>query len=79
MILRTVTSALAAGVLALSLGGCGSSDADPGPGGITQGEAEALDKAAAMLDERRVPDDLVPDAQATAPLPPEAGTPNSRP
>jgi hypothetical protein len=39
----------------LALAGCGSSDSDPGPGGVTMGEARALDEAAAMLDQRRPP------------------------
>lgn len=39
----------------LALSGCGKSDSDPGPGGVTVGEARALDQAAEMLDERRPP------------------------
>jgi hypothetical protein len=35
----------------LLLAGC-SSDSDPGPGGVTKGEAKQLDAAAAMLDKR---------------------------
>jgi len=35
--------------LASLLGGC-QQDNDPGPGGVTVGEARALDEAAAMLD-----------------------------
>ena len=47
-------------VLALStLAACGAADNDPGPGGVTVGEAKALDAAAAMLDARRAPEDLV--------------------
>jgi hypothetical protein len=34
-----------------ALTGC-SSDSDPGPGGVTKGEAKQLDAAAAMLDKR---------------------------
>jgi hypothetical protein len=34
-----------------ALAGC-SSDSDPGPGGVTKGEAKQLDAAAAMLDKR---------------------------
>ena len=54
--------------LSLMLVGCGPGENDPGPGGVTVGEAKALDDAAAMLDARRSPADgaaLVP-----APLPP---------
>jgi len=39
----------------LSLGACSKPDTAPGPGGVTMGEARALDEAAAMLDERRPP------------------------
>ncbi|CDO36872.1 MULTISPECIES: hypothetical protein [Novosphingobium] len=39
----------------LALAGCGKGDNDPGPGGVTVGEARALDQAAEMLDERRPP------------------------
>jgi hypothetical protein len=37
---------------ALLLSGCGANDNDPGPGGVTVGEARALDRAAEMLDEQ---------------------------
>lgn len=37
------------------LASCGPADTDPGPGGVTVGEARALDEAAAMIDERRTP------------------------
>lgn len=33
--------------------GCGARDNDPGPGGVTVGEARALDEAAKMLEARR--------------------------
>lgn len=55
---------LLAGLVVL-LGGC-QQDNDPGPGGVTVGEARALDEAAAMLD-----------AQGPAPTPgatPAAGS-----
>lgn len=43
----------------LLLPACGQGQNDPGPGGVTVGEAEALDEAAQMLEERRLsPDDL---------------------
>ncbi|WP_353229876.1 hypothetical protein [Novosphingobium sp.] len=43
--------ALAACAALLMLAAC-SSDSDPGPGGVTRGEARQLDAAAAMLDKR---------------------------
>lgn len=39
----------------LGLGACGQGENSPGPGGVTRGEARALDDAARMLDERRLP------------------------
>ena len=39
---------------AISLAACGPAQNDPGPGGITVGEAQALDDAAEMLDERNI-------------------------
>jgi hypothetical protein len=50
-------AALAASLLlpaALCLGGC-QKDTDPGPGGVTVGEARALDEAAEMLEKRPAP------------------------
>ncbi len=37
------------------LAACGPAQNDPGPGGVTVGEAKALDEAAEMLDERNAP------------------------
>jgi len=59
--------ALPAGVAAaLALTGCGASDDNPGPGGVTVGEARALDEAGEMLDERRQPDPMKPEAGGTS-------------
>lgn len=54
----TPAGARAAGfaAAALLLAGCGESDTDPGPGGVTVGEARALDEAAEMIETRRLPD-----------------------
>ena len=52
----------------LLLAGCGPGANEPGPGGVTVGEAKALDDAAAMLDARRSPADGA--AKVPAPLPP---------
>lgn len=51
--------------LALLLAAC-SGDGPDAPGGVSEGEARALDAAAEMLDERRLP---------TEALPPEASQP----
>lgn len=40
---------------AVLVAACSKADTAPGPGGVTMGEARALDEAAAMLDERRPP------------------------
>jgi hypothetical protein len=53
---------------ALLLAGC-QKDTDPGPGGVTVGEARALDEAAAMLEQRPAPplvDATVPAEAAAA-------------
>ena len=64
-----------AALIVLGLGGC-SKDTDPGPGGVTVGEAKALDKAAERLearprpplDEATVPADLavIPGAEPSS-------------
>ena len=38
---------------------CSPSDNDPGPGGVTVGEARALDEAAEMIEQRRIPADVL--------------------
>ena len=38
---------------------CSASDNDPGPGGVTVGEARALDEAAEMIEQRRLPADVL--------------------
>ncbi len=35
---------------------CGKADNEPGPGGVTVGEARALDEAAEMIEARRLPE-----------------------
>lgn len=49
-------------ILPLALAGC-SKDTDPGPGGVTVGEAKALDAAAERLESRPKP----PLVEATVP------------
>ncbi|MFO6431032.1 hypothetical protein ACLBKT_13200 [Erythrobacter sp. W302b] len=53
--------------LALTLAACGGEGASA-PGGVSAGEAKALEDAAAMLDERRLPPEALPsDAPVPAP------------
>lgn len=49
-------TARAALLAVLLLAGCGQNDNDPGPGGVTVGEARALDEAAEMLEQQRLPE-----------------------
>ena len=54
-------------MLALALAACGGEGASA-PGEVSAGEAEALDDAAAMLDERRLPPEaLTTDGPTDAP------------
>jgi hypothetical protein len=53
------------------LAACGQKDTDPGPGGVSVGEARALDEAASMLDQQRLP----PAALASGAPAPQATTP----
>lgn len=53
------------------LSACTPADTDPGPGGVTVDEAKALDEAAAMLDERRLPAEALPGAAPSARETPE--------
>ena len=63
-------------ILCVLLTACGPGENEPGPGGVTVGEASALDEAAAMLDAQRSPVDGT--ATVPAPLPP-AITPSPAP
>ncbi|ANY18853.1 hypothetical protein A6F68_00318 [Tsuneonella dongtanensis] len=45
---------------------CAPSDTDPGPGGVTVGEAKALDEAAEMLEQRRLPPEALPQPSPSA-------------
>ena len=65
-------AALAAAALLVT--GCGKKDSDPGPGGVTVGEARALDEAAAMLDKQRLPQGALKTGPAT-PAPQASATP----
>ncbi|MXP31141.1 hypothetical protein [Parerythrobacter jejuensis] len=53
------------------LAACGPGENDPGPGGVTVGEAQALDEAAAMIEARKLP----PEALDTTPVQEPASDP----
>lgn len=55
-----------------ALAACGPNDNDSGPGGVSIGEAKALDEAAEMIEARRLPEDAMPKADdSDIPLPPQ--------
>ena len=55
--MRAALALLAIGTVPVTA--CSPSDNDPGPGGVTVGEARALDEAAEMIEERRIPADVL--------------------
>lgn len=57
---------LIATCFALTLAGCGEEPARA-PGEVSEGEAKALEEAASMLDERRLPPEAVPPEAGAAP------------
>lgn len=64
----------------LLLAGCEPADNEPGPGGVTVGEAKALDEAAEMLEQRRLPPEALgrpapESAPEVQPSPPAAPPP----
>ena len=52
---------------AFLLAACGKNDTDPGPGGVTVGEARALDEAAEMIESRKLPEDALEPEAGSAP------------
>lgn len=52
---RSILAGLLAGLAA-----CSPAGNDPGPGGVTVDEVKALDEAAEMLEQRRLPDSSLP-------------------
>lgn len=65
-ILRYITAIM----LAAALGACGGGPNDPGVGGVTRGEADALNDAAAMLDDQSITPSLTNDT-TEVPEPPQ--------
>ena len=59
----------------LVLAACGKSDNDPGPGGVTVGEARALDEAAEMIEARRLPPEALRPPATSSPQAPATGVP----
>ena len=55
----------------LALSACGKADNEPGPGGVTAGEAKALDEAAQMIEEDRLPPEAMPTISPTT-APPDS-------
>ncbi len=62
----TIPSVLAAALLLEALAGCAKQDNEPGPGGVTVGEARALDDAAQMIEAQRLPAQAVPSPAVSA-------------
>ena len=54
--MKIAPALLLAACAALALSACDKADNEPGPGGVTVGEARALDEAAEMIESRRLPD-----------------------
>lgn len=65
-------NAILAPALAVLLAGCGSSD-ESGPGGVTTAESKALDEAAEMIEQQRLPQEALrpaaPAGATSAPAP----------
>lgn len=64
---------IAAAVLALAA--CSKQDNAPGPGGVSVGEAKALDEAAAMIEDQRLPADALPSTAPTKTAPDKPAAP----
>lgn len=72
LILQLAARISLAASLAAVLGACDSDNNEAGPGGVSVGEAEALDEAAEMIEARRLPTQALPQtAGDNVPLPPE--------
>ena len=60
MIARHTALVAPALLLPLLLAACDAPGGSSGPGAVSEGEARALDEAAEMLEERRLPDGVLP-------------------
>lgn len=72
--IRAMRCLLPISLIAL-LAACGPNETDPGKGGVTVAEERALDEAAEMLEQRRLP----PEALETASPAGEEGEPAEQP
>lgn len=59
----------------LALAGCGEPDNATGPGGVTVGEARALDDAAEMIEGQKLPPELASPGQSATPVKPKSAPP----
>ena len=59
----------------LTLLACDKPDNAPGPGGVTVGEAKALDEAAEMIEAQRLPPEVLQGAPQAAPQAPASPLP----
>ncbi|QUL37095.1 hypothetical protein [Erythrobacter sp. JK5] len=67
-------SIAALGLFCALLAACDGGSSGSGPGGVSEGEARALDEAAEMLDARQLPDGALPTvATPPANAPDESG------
>ena len=64
--------------LALALAACRGEPASA-PGAVSAGEAQALEEAAAMLDERKLPPEALPPEAAPAEIPDDSVRPLAAP
>jgi hypothetical protein len=64
---------------ALALAACSKPDNAEGPGGVTVGEAKALDEAAEMLDAAAAPPPSAPAPPPAAPQPSASPQPTAAP
>lgn len=65
LIARPATAFTAVATVLL-LSACSSQSEDPGPTGMTESESKALDDAAQMIEERRLPPDAIPGTGTSA-------------
>lgn len=75
MIRKTLIAAMALAVLS----GCDSASEPPPPGAPTAGERRALDDAAEMIEDQRLPASAIPATQASEEAPADTQAPPPKP